>query len=436
MPEFSLSSQAEAADASARRHLRHAVAAATIGTALEWFDLVVYGFFALTIAKLFFPAGNPLTSLLLTLGTFGASYLMRPLGALFLGAYADRHGRKRGLTLSIALMALGTLIIAVAPTYEAIGVAAPALMVAARLIQGISAGGEFGSSTSFLVEHSPPAQRGFYASFQMAAQGATAVLASLFGVMLTRSLSTDQLLAWGWRIPFLFGLTIIPVAYFIRRHVSETPVFLNTSKAHSPVRETFADNKLRLMLAIGVYILVTSSSYVIILFMPTFAVRQLGIPSSIAFTGTLLMGAIQIIACPIAGALADRAGRLRVLLWAAVIFGVSVVPLFALLAATPTMPVFLALCVVLGLLVSAYQGPIPAVLSELFPARVRTLGLALTHNLTVAVFGGFAPMILTWAISRTHSNLAPAAYIAAAALLSVMCLVICMRRYGARPQLD
>ena len=413
-----------------RRRLRRVVVAATVGTALEWFDLVVYGFFAVVIAKLFFPTASELTSLLLAMGTFGGSYLMRPLGALLLGSYSDRVGRKKGLTLSIALMAIGTLMIAATPSYASIGLAAPAIVVAGRLIQGISAGGEFGASTSFLVEHSPRSRRGFYASFQMAAQGGTAVIASLFGTLLTRYLTPEQLLSWGWRIPFIFGLLIIPVAYFIRRHVDETPVFIRDAHAGSPIRETFSDNKMRLVLAICIYVLVTASSYVIILYMPTLAIKQLQLDPSLAFAGTLLMGGIQMIACPIAGAIADRGGRKRVLLFAAATLGLVVLPLFAWLIARPSPFAFVAICAILGLIVSGYQGPMPAVLSELFPSRVRTTGLALTHNLAVAIFGGFAPLVLTWGMSATHSKLVPAAYVTTAAVISVIGLLICIGKFG------
>lgn len=419
-----------------RGRLRTVVIAATIGTALEWFDLVVYGFFAVTIAKQFFPSANEITSLLVALSTFGASYLMRPLGALMLGSYSDRYGRKKGLTLSIALMAIGTLMIAVTPSYASIGVAATIIVAAGRLIQGISAGGEFGASTSFLVEHSPRHQRGFYASFQMAAQGGTAVLASLFGTLLSRYLTPEQMLSWGWRVPFLFGLFIIPVAYVIRRHVDETPVFAKDTHAASPARDTFKDNKVRLALAIGIYVLVTSSSYVIVLYMPTFATRQLGIDSSLAFAGTLLMGALQMVACPLAGAIADRKGRKTTLLVAAALIGLVAVPLFAWLIASPSPFAFIVICAVLGIAIRGYQGPMPAVLSELFPSRVRTTGLALTHNLAVAIFGGFAPLILTWGIHATHSRLVPAAYIAAAAIVSVISLLICIRKFGDQQPAD
>jgi MHS family proline/betaine transporter-like MFS transporter len=415
-----------------KRRLRHVVAAATIGTALEWFDLVVFGFFASVIAKVFFPSSNELTSLLVTLSTFGGSYLMRPLGALLLGSFSDRFGRKKGLTLSILLMALGTFMIAVTPTYASIGIAAPIIVVAGRLVQGISAGGEFGTSTSFLVEHSPMYKRGFYASFQMAAQGGTAVIASLFGTLLTSYLQPDQLMSWGWRIPFFFGLLIIPVAYFIRRHVDETPIFVSEKPESRPVRETFTNNKTRLLLAIGIYVLVTACSYVLVIYMPTFAVRQLKVASSLAFAGTLLMGTVQMFACPFAGALADRFGRKRVLLAAAIFIAIIVVPAFSWLIADPSSNVFIFVCAVLAVALSMYQGPMPSVLSELFPSHVRTTGLALTHNLAVAIFGGFAPLILTWGLSVTHSRLVPAAYVATAATISLVCLTICLCKFGDR----
>ena len=211
-----------------RRRACGAVVAASIGNALEWFDLVVYGFFAVTISKLFFPAGNDTVSLLLTLGTFGVSFFMRPLGAIVLGAYADRAGRKAALTLSILLMMGGTLIIAVLPTYETIGVAAPVILVAARLMQGFSAGGEFGSATAFLAEH-VPGRRGFFASWQVASQ-LTTLLAAGFGTVLNAQLTAAQMASWGWRVPFFFGLLLGPVAY-IRTKVDETP---NSSRRKAP----------------------------------------------------------------------------------------------------------------------------------------------------------------------------------------------------------
>jgi MFS transporter, MHS family, proline/betaine transporter len=205
-----------------RKPIMRVIMAASIGNALEWFDLLVYGYFAVTFAKLFFPTGNEAVSLLLTFGTFAASYLVRPLGAIFIGTYADKHGRKAGLLLSILLMMLGTSIMAFIPTCASVGIAAPVAVMFARLLQGFSVGGEFGSSTAFLVEHSET-RKGFLASWQWSSQGLAAVLASAFGVLLFSSLSTEQLHAWGWRLPFVFGLLIGPIGLYIRSQVSESP---------------------------------------------------------------------------------------------------------------------------------------------------------------------------------------------------------------------
>src|SRR6201996_5978304 len=298
--------------AGSRQNSWRAVVAASIGNALEWFDLVVYGFFAVIIAKLFFPAGNDTVSLLLTLGTFGVSFFMRPLGAIVIGAYADRAGRKAALTLSILLMMCGTLIIAVLPTYQSIGLAAPVILVVARLMQGFSAGGEFGSATAFLAEH-VPGRRGFFASWQVASQGLTTLLAAIFGVVLTGHLSPEQLNTWGWRVPFIFGLLIGPVAWYIRTKLDETPEFLAAETTQTPIRDTFATQKLRLFVGMGIVVLGTVSTY-LVLFMPTFAIKQLGLAPSVAFAAIALIGVIQLVFSPVVGHLSDRHGRVPIML--------------------------------------------------------------------------------------------------------------------------
>ncbi len=312
------------------------IVAVSIGNALEWFDIVVYGFLAATIAKLFFPAGDDTVSLLLTLATFGVSFFMRPLGSVVLGAYADRAGRRQALTLSIVLMMLGTFIIGVTPTYATIGLGAPVLLVIARLIQGFSAGGEFGSATAFLAEQDP-ARRGMYTSWQMASQGATIILASGFGVLLSSVLTADQLAAWGWRIPFFFGLLIGPVAIYIRRSLEESGEFDHrpAAAAASPLATAFGVQKGRMLTALGLVVLGTIASYTT-LFMPTFAIRQLGIAASWGFTATLLVGAIQFCFVPLFGSLSDRVGRLPVMTTAAVLMLLAIVPGFLLLTAAPS----------------------------------------------------------------------------------------------------
>lgn len=406
-----------------RRRLVRVVAAATIGTALEWFDLLAYGFFAVIIAQVFFAQATPLAALLMALGTFGASYVSRPLGSLLLGSYADRHGRKKGLALTITLMAFGTGLIAVTPGVATIGVAAPIIIVVARLIQGLSAGGEFGTSTAFLVEHAPPDRRGLFASFQVAAAGGTAVIAALFGAVLNGLLSPDQLMNWGWRIPFVFGLTILPVALFIRRYVEETPSFTRLPHEQSPLRETLSENKRRLAFAVGFYVLLTAASFVIVIYLPTFAIRELGLPSSAAFVGTLIIGTVQVLACPLSGWVSDLYGRLRCLIVFGILLGAAAVPVFWWMTVAGTTSAFYGSCLMLGLAISAYQGPMPAALSEIFPASIRSTALSIANSLAVPLFGGFAPLIMAWAVGASGSKLVPGFYVAGAALVSIGCLL-------------
>ncbi|MGF6815607.1 MHS family proline/betaine transporter-like MFS transporter [Paraburkholderia atlantica] len=416
--------------AGSRQNSWRAVVAASIGNALEWFDLVVYGFFAVTISKLFFPAGNDTVSLLLTLGTFGVSFFMRPLGAIVIGAYSDRAGRKAALTLSILLMMSGTLIIAILPTYQSIGLAAPLILVLARLMQGFSAGGEFGSATAFLAEH-VPGRRGFYASWQMASQGLTTLLAAGFGALLTGGLSPEQMTSWGWRVPFFFGLLIGPVAFYIRTKLDETPEFLAAETTQTPLRDTFATQKLRLVIAMGVVILGTVSSY-LMLFMPTYGVRQLGLAPSVAFSAIAVTGLIQMVFSPVAGHWSDLHGRTRIMLGAAVLLFVLVYPAFAFLITHPSFGTLIVWQIVFGFLVSGYFGATPGLLSEIFPVQTRTTGMSLAYNIAVTIFGGFGPFIIAWLISVTGSKAAPSYYVMFAALLSIAALIGARRKLGFR----
>lgn len=411
-------------------HAWRIIASASIGNALEWFDLVVYGFFAVTIAKLFFPTGNDTVSLLLTLGTFGVSFFMRPLGAIVLGIYADRSGRKAALTLSIVLMMIGTLLIAVMPTYGAIGLAAPVGIVLARMVQGFSAGGEFGSATAFLAEHAP-GRRGFFSSWQVASQGLTTLLAAAFGAVLNGALSPQQMMSWGWRIPFFFGLLIGPVAYYIRRRIDETPEFLAAETSEAPLQETFTSQKERLLVAIGAVILATVTTY-LVLYMPTYAIKQLGIPASVAFSAIVTTGVVQLVCSPIVGHWSDTHGRTRLMLVAAILILILVYPLFKLLDAHPTFGMLMTVQIIMGLLMAAYFGVLPALLSELFPVRTRTTGMSLAYNIAVTIFGGFAPFIITWLISITGSKLAPSFYLMFAALLSIPALLRARSSLGMR----
>lgn len=407
-----------------------AVAAASIGNALEWFDFIIYGFFAVVMARLFFPTGNETVSLMVALAAFGVPFFMRPLGAIVIGNYADRHGRKAAFTFTILLMMVGTAIIAVAPTYATAGLFAPFLIVLARLIQGFSAGGEFGSATAFLAEQDPQ-RRGFYASWQFASQGITTILATAVGVTLLSSLTTAQMDSWGWRIPFIIGLLIGPVAWYIRRHVDETMEFKAMQVSASPLKDALSDSKTRLLIALGVVALCTVSMYTLVLFMPTYATRQFGLTTSVGFVGAMLVGLIQLVLIPVFGSLSDRYGRLPITFVSAAAMLVVFYPLFSWLAASPTLQTLLIVQAIIGVLVAGYMGPLGALMAELFPARMRTTGLAVSYAFGVAIFGGLAPLFNVWIIEVTKNSLAPAFYLMLAAAISLVALTFA-RRLGVR----
>ncbi|PRY04348.1 MFS transporter [Paraburkholderia sp. BL25I1N1] len=397
--------------------------AATIGNALEWFDILIYGFFATTIAKTFFPASSSSLSLLVTLGTFGISYLVRPIGALALGSYADRHGRKASMLVSITMMMIGTLTIAVMPGYAAIGVAAPIAVLAARLLQGFSAGGEFGSTTAFLVEQAPH-RSGFMASFQFASQGLSYLLAAGFGAVLTSTLDTASMESWGWRVPFFFGILIGPVGLYLRRQLKDEHSLDKSPVSHTPVRTVLAHQKLRMLLSIGVLAASTGTSYVI-LYIPTYAVKQLHMPSSFGFTATVLTGAILMLVPPFVGVLSDRVGRIRLMAASGVIFTLSIYPVFDALIRHPTLGALMAMMAWVGLLKGVYFGALPALMSDAFPKETRATGMAVSYNIGVTVFGGFAPLIVDSLIQLTGNKLSPAFYLAFLGVVSLAALWKC-----------
>ncbi|TDG03334.1 MFS transporter [Paraburkholderia guartelaensis] len=412
---------------------RHAVVSATIGNALEWFDIIVFGFLAITISKLFFPAKDELTSLLMTVATFGVSFFVRPIGAIVLGIYADRAGRKAALSLSMLLMTVGTLAIAFAPTYASIGPWATLVIVVSRVIQGFSAGGEFGSSTTFLLEHTPERQRGFYASWQVASQGLTALLAALFGMLVTL-LPLDAQLSWGWRVPFLFGALIGPVGFYIRRKVEETPEFVaEAQKVAGGAAPRFASGLGGLVPATGLIVLSTIGSYVLLLYMPTYAIRQLHLTPSLAYYSVMAAGLVQLVLSPCFGALADRVGAARVMAPGGLLVGFGIYPALVFIDAAPSVTRLVAMQLVLGIGLAAYFAPVPALMGRLFPTASRTTGLSISYSFAVTIFGGFAPFIITWLIGKTGDNLSPAYYVAFGALVSLIALWYCRAHSGRDP---
>ena len=410
----------------ARPALRNVIVAATIGNVLEWFDFLVYGYFAVVIAEVFFPTGNQTVSLLVTFGAFGLSYLARPLGAIVIGAYTDRAGRKAGLTLSIALMMIGTAMMAFTPSYAAIGLTAPILITSARLLQGFSVGGEFGSAVAFLAEHGS-ARKGFSAGWQWSSTGTVSVIVALFGIVLTTQLTHEQLVEWGWRVPYLFGLLVGPAGLYIRSRISETADYLKAKPHTLPVRELLKRQPMAVVLALGASI-VSNSSYYLLLYIPTYGIKTLHLPASTGFYATLVGGIALAVFSPIAGHWSDRTSRTRIMLISAWVMLLAAYPVFYLMVAAPSLASAMFAVGFLNLVKAWYSGVLPSLMSEQFPVETRAVGVAFSYSISVTIFGGFAPLVATWLIARTGDPLSPSYYLMATALLSIIALTAIQRR--------
>ncbi len=402
------------------RNVTRLVVATSLGNALEWFDISVYAYFAVYLSKAFFPTGDSTTSLLLTFGTFALTFLARPVGGVLLGTYADRYGRKASLLLSIAMMTFGTLAVACMPTYAQIGLMAPLLIIVARLVQGFSAGGEFGSSTAFLVEHMP-GKRGFVASWQFASQGMSSFLGAGFGLLLSSSLSEADMQSWGWRIPFLFGVLIGPIGLYIRSHIEDATA-PPAAKEDTPVRTVFAEQKLRVLLAVGVIAAATSVNYLII-YMPTYVVKALHLSPTIGYLAAFAVGIAGMLFNPVAGVISDRVGRTRYMITMGVLLLFAIFPVYLVLAGKPSGAIIVLAVLLLGSLKALYLGASAALMSELFPASTRATGLGLSYNIGVTAFGGSGPAIATWLGSfAVIGDLAPGYYLTAVCLFSLWAL--------------
>lgn len=408
------------------------ILAAVIGNALEWYDFVVYGFLTVIISRLFFPSDSEYASLLMAMATFGVGFFMRPVGGILIGMYADRKGRKAALQLIILLMTISIAMIAFAPTYAAIGAAAPLLIVLARLLQGMATGGEFASATSFLVESAPPGRRGFYGSLQMVGQSVAALAGAAAGMLITQGLTPEQIDSWGWRLPFMFGLLIGPVGLWIRRHLNETEAFIEASQStEGPVglMTLWRSYQRSIAVSFGLVVSGTIMYYVVLIYMPTYAKTQLNIPLGQAFMAQVAGLLCLTIATPFFGILSDRIGRRPVLMLASVLYFVMPFPLFSWLQADPGLFRLAVMQVLLCSAVAVGFGAISTALAEQFPVRMRSTGLALAYNFAVMLFGGFAQLIVTWLISATGTPLAPAYYVMFGAVVGLCSAYFLTERY-------
>lgn len=405
---------------------RRAIVACLLGNLFELFDFGVYGYFAVQIGKAIFPSVDPVVSVLASFATYGVGFLMRPIGAMVLGSYGDRHGRKSALALTITLMAVATGFTGLVPSYAAIGLWAPVLLVFCRLLQGFSTGGEWGGATTFLVEHAPAGRRGFYGSLQQVSTGLAQILAIGSALLLNAVLSTPDLEAWGWRLPFLLGFVLAPIGYYLRSRVEESPEYMQSAREKripaAPLRMALTVHREAVLTCFGLTMIWTVSSYVFITFLPTFAIQSLGVAPLVALSGTICASLANLLVVPLSGLASDRWGRLPMVISAAG-FALLSIPMFMLLAGAPSFAALATVAVVAGGLYGLYNGAAPAVLCDLFPSTVRYTALSVGYNGAVMIFGGFAPFISTMLVRETGSPIAPSLYVVACALasLAVLC---------------
>ncbi|AOI41666.1 MFS transporter [Burkholderia oklahomensis] len=405
------------------------------GNFLEMYDFMVYGYYASAIAKTYFPNGNAFASLMLSLSVFGAGFLMRPVGAIVLGAYIDHHGRRKGLILTLALMALGTLTVATIPGYATIGVLAPILVLLGRLLQGFSAGVELGGVSVYLSEIATKGNKGFYTSWQSGSQQVAVVFAAFVGVLLNRALPVEQMTSWGWRIPFLIGCLIVPFLFLIRRSLKETDEFL--AKRHRPsmgeIMKSMLENWGVVLAGMGMVIMTTVSFYMITAYTPTFGKEVLHLSAIDALVVTVCVGLSNLVWLPLSGALSDRIGRRPVLVAFTALTILTAYPAMQWLVASPSFLRLLSVELWLSFLYGSYNGAMVVALTEVMPVDVRTAGFSLAYSLATTI-GGFTPAISTLLIHETGNKAAPGLWLGLAAVCGLIATLVLYRSPEARKQ--
>ena len=398
------------------------VVAAVLGNALEFYDFAAYAFFAVYIGQAFFPASTPFASLLLSLAAFGVGYVLRPLGGAVIGAFADRAGRRQAMLLTIVLITAGTMGLALTPSYQSIGMAAPVIVVLCRLVQGFAIGGEVGPASAFLIEIAPTNRRGLYGSWQLASQGLAALAAGAMGLALSLALEKADLAAWGWRVPFVLSLLLVPVGLYLRRAMPETLERPAPTAAAAAWGVALGGQARLLVLAILIILGGTVSTYVGV-YMTTYAIATLHLPPSIALAATVVGGLATAVFAVLGGWLSDLYGRRSIMLAPRLLTAVATVPSFLLLNAWPsTATLWLATVSLTALTAMSGAATLTAV-PELLPPSVRAGGFGIAYGLGASLFGGTTQLVVTWLIGATGDPNAPAWYVTATTLVSIVAIL-------------
>jgi MHS family proline/betaine transporter-like MFS transporter len=413
--------------------LRKVLGASFIGNFVEWFDYASYGYFATVIAVVFFPEIAPQAALLATFAVFAISFVIRPVGGIVWGAIGDRIGRRTALSWSIIIMSGATTVIALLPSYHQIGLLAPVLLLVVRMVQGFSAAGEYAGATAFIAEYAPTERRGLYTSIVPASTAAGLLFGSLMSAGLFALLDDAQMQSWGWRLPFLLAAPLGLIGLYIRLKLEDTPKFREMEASHhaapTPTGELFRHHRGRIAIASGTTCLNAVGFYLILSYMPTYLMTELGIGDSQAFLATSISLAVYIGLIFLMGALSDRFGRRTALIAASVLFMLLTVPLFSALDGASFLGIVL-IQIAFGALLTVNDGTLPCFLSELFPTRVRYSGFAFSFNAANALFGGTAPFVATWLIAVSGSKLAPAWYLVVAAVVALAAMLAARETAG------
>ncbi|CAL9584592.1 MULTISPECIES: glycine betaine/L-proline transporter ProP [Streptomyces] len=401
--------------------VRRAVKAAALGNAMEWFDFGVYSYIAVTLGKVFFPSGNPTAQLLSTFGAFAAAFLVRPLGGMVFGPLGDRIGRQKVLALTMIMMAAGTFAIGLIPSYSVIGVGAPLLLLAARLVQGFSTGGEYAGASTFIAEYAPDKKRGFFGSWLEFGTLAGYIGGAGLVTLMTALLSSEDLLSWGWRIPFLIAGPMGIIGLYLRMRLEETPAFaaqLEKAEARPkvPLRDMVAGQWKALLICMGLVLVFNVTDYMLLSYMPSYLTSELKYDETHGLLVVLGVMALMMIVQPFAGALTDRVGRRPVIAAGCAGFLLLSVPALLLIRQGSLLAVGLGMAA-LGLLLVCFTAAMPAALPALFPTRVRYGSLSIGFNVSVSLFGGTTPLVVTALIGATGNMMMPAYYMMAAAVV-------------------
>jgi MHS family proline/betaine transporter-like MFS transporter len=414
---------------------RRAILSSAVGNFVELYDFLIYGLFAAQIAANFFPAGDQTANLLKSFAIYGVGFFMRPVGAIVIGAYGDRQGRRNALVLTVGLMAAATALTGLIPSYTSIGIAAPLLLLLCRLVQGFSTGGEWGGSATFLVEFSPPGKRGLIGSVQQFSVGLALIAATFTAAALNGWLTKGQMVEWGWRVPFLIGFVLAPVGLYLRARVAESPAFSRTVEkkqvARNPFLESLSTHRWAVLSAFGLSAIGTVGNYTYNIYMPTFATTKLGLPGGAAYSAATIAAVVLTILTPVMGWASDKIGRKPLLLASAIGYGVLSYPAFVYLSGAPDATKLVLVQSGSAVLLAMYAGPLCAILAELFPTKVRFTALSIGYGMSVTLFGGLAPFIAEYLIGALNSPVAPAYFLMFAAIVSTLALLLTKDRTNA-----